>query len=101
MFVITNKENVLLNVSPLVEENGRYFVCANGVNYQKNLFLSYEVFTIPEGIEPFKYYYTPEKGFYPYVEPQPSDQEQSENELLMSYVIEVDYRVTMIELGLL
>ncbi|MFC0414502.1 hypothetical protein ACFFHH_03415 [Cytobacillus solani] len=100
MYIITSASNVILAVTMTATRNiyGNIETSDGIVGVLNANILKVE--TVPEGVAPFTYCYTPEKGFYPYVEPPEPVPEQSENELLMSYVIDVDYRVTMIELGL-
>ncbi|MEG1036695.1 MAG: hypothetical protein RSN61_21415 [Chryseobacterium sp.] len=63
-------------------EKGCIFIVQNGVDVQgyfMNFFDMYENIEIEKGIEPYKYCYTTEKGFYPnpdWQEPKPYTDEQ-------------------------
>lgn len=78
MFIITDKNSVLIDtVQHIVYwSNGYPFDPEKKTAYPSNLVDVHEVETIPEGIVPEQYCYTPEEGFYPnpnYREPDPFD----------------------------
>lgn len=67
MFIITDKENVIIKISETknYQENGNILVDNGNLAIAKILVNEiYEVESIQEGVEDTKYCYTPEKGFY-------------------------------------
>ncbi|MEH7122123.1 hypothetical protein V7127_02640 [Bacillus sp. JJ1773] len=101
MYVITKNDGVITNLTSIVQGEGVFFTNHDGTNFQKDLFAYYEISEIPEGIEPFTHCYTPEKGFYPYEPPKPELQPPTPLEELTNYVLDVDFRLVIVEMGLI
>lgn len=67
MYIITDKDNVIINISKTIgyQSNGNVLVNDGTLAIAKPLVNGvYEVDEVPEGIEESKYCYTEEKGFY-------------------------------------
>ena len=80
MFIVTVKENSAISPSEILCMGSRLGYLENGYPHLIDENLSFvndsvdvfDVESVPEGIEPTKYCYTPEKGFYEnpnYIEP--------------------------------
>lgn len=83
MYVLTDKDNIIIEISNIYERDEKYrnikvdnYNIAYAPDEQINV---YEVLEIPEGVCERKYCYTEEKGFYKnenYKEPEPTDAEK-------------------------
>ncbi|MED3551028.1 hypothetical protein [Cytobacillus praedii] len=96
MYIITNKAKRLVETCTIIEEVDSGFYVKDK-NYIIGFDIDiYEVPTIPEDVQPYIHCYTPDKGFYPYVEPEtppkpktPIELLQEENAMLQMSVIEL------------
>lgn len=104
MFIITDKDNVIMHISATknIQEGTGYLLVDNDtLAIPTQLYKEvYEIETIPENIEPQKYCYTEEQGFYKnadYVEPPKSaeqrlaelEQTAIDNELALAELAEI------------
>lgn len=82
MVIIVNKtDKHIINYGNSVEylSNGSPHLIDRNLRYEKDKVLVYEGITLPKEVEPSKWCYTPEEGFYKnpdfleYTEPSPTD----------------------------
>lgn len=81
IMIITNMNGLIAsidNTNTMIQydTNRNFYDSKNELTYYKLHHIGYENVEVPEGIEPYKHCYTPEKGFYinpDWVEPTPPD----------------------------
>lgn len=104
MYIITKKEtDEIITITSKVE-NGNYdnIIVDNFTIGTKNVYIhSTDLDTLPEGVKPFIYCYTPEKGFYLYVPPEPTPEPKTPMEELRDDLDKVTQEKNMLGMELI
>jgi hypothetical protein len=103
MYIITDENNIIIHISETIgyQENGNVLVDNETLAIAKPLVKEvYEVESIDDGIEEAKYCYTEEKGFYKNPDYREYFSEEDRISANEDYILDLDYRISMLELGL-
>lgn len=90
MYVLTDMNNLVISIAKEIiryPSKGIYVVDEDCL-YTIELNV-YTVDTIPEGVTPFRYYYTVDKGFYPFVPPEPEPEPKEPLEIIQEELAQV------------